>query len=114
RAPAEGAVMPDTVSTVALHPWNTDFTWDDRVGPFSTLSAEQVAQFDTLGFVVVPDLLDGDLVGRVRDEIDGFEREMDAFLATRDNGRITIAETGAITFSIHLVARSTLLRDVSK
>src|SRR6185503_11683938 len=51
---------------------------------------------------------------RVRDEIDGFEREMDDFLATRDNGRITIAETGAITFSIHLVARSTLLRDVSK
>ena len=106
--------MPDTVSTVALHPWNTDFRWDDRTGPFSTLSAEQVAQFDELGFVVVPDLLDADLVARVRDEIDGFEREMDAFLASRDDGRMSIAETGAITFSIHLVARSPLLRDLSK
>ena len=46
--------VTDIVSTVALHPWNTDFTWDDRTGPFSTLTAEQVAQFDTLGFVVVP------------------------------------------------------------
>jgi phytanoyl-CoA hydroxylase len=105
--------MPDTVSTVALHPWNTDFTWDDRTGPFSTLGAEQVAQFDELGFVVVPDLLDTELVARVLDEIDGFEREMDAFLASRKEGRMSIAETGAITFSIHLVARSPLLRGVS-
>ena len=38
---------------------------------------------------------------------------MEAFLASRDDGRISIAETGAITFSIHLVTRSPLLRDVS-
>ena len=73
--------MPDTVSTVALHPWNTEFRWRDRTRPFSTLGAEQVAQFDELGFVVVPDLLGADLVARVRDEIDGFEREMNASIS---------------------------------
>jgi hypothetical protein len=39
--------MPDSVRTDALHPWNREFTWVDRVGPFRALSAEQVAQFAT-------------------------------------------------------------------
>ena len=77
--------MPDRVSTVALHPWNRDFTWVDRAGPFSTLTAEQVAQFDELGYVVVPTLLDAELVVRVSDEIDGFEREVRR--VPRDAGR---------------------------
>ena len=61
----------------------------------------------------MPDLFDAELVARVRDEIDGFERQIDAFLASRDDGRFSIAETGAITFSVHLVARSPLLRELS-
>ena len=105
--------MTDSVSTVALHPWNREFTWEDRTGPFRALTVEQVAQFDALGFVVVPELFDAELVARVRDEIDGFERQTEAFLASRDDGRFSIAETGAISFSVHLVARSPLLRELS-
>src|SRR5262245_33961499 len=95
---------PESVSTVAVHPWTGEFTWVDGFGPFTTLSAAQVAQFDELGFVVLPSLLDGDLVAQVREELDGFEQKSDAFLARLDGGRLSIAETGAIVFSPHLVA----------
>jgi hypothetical protein len=91
--------MADSVRTVALHPWNREFTWTDRVGPFTTLTDAQVAQFDELGFVIVPRLLDAELVARVTDELDRFERKSDAFLSQQDEGRLSIAETGAITFS---------------
>jgi len=78
------------------------------------MRVEQVAQFDELGYVVIPDLIEAELVARVREEIDDFERDVDTFLASREDGRFTIAETGAITFSTHLVARSELLRELSR
>ena len=33
--------MTDSVRTVALHPWNREFTWVDRVGSFMTLTDAQ-------------------------------------------------------------------------
>lgn len=106
--------MSETINSVRLHPWNTGFTWDDRTGPFRTLSPAQAVQFDVQGYVVVPDLLDADLVARVRSEIDGFEQKTADFLATLDDGRISIAESGAITFTTHLVAKSPVLRQLSQ
>mgnify|MGYP003439378805 CR=1 FL=1 len=32
--------MPETPTTTRLHPWNRDFRWIDRTGPFRTLTAE--------------------------------------------------------------------------
>ena len=43
-------------------------------------------------------------------EIDGFEEETEAFLRQVDGGRVFIARSGEITFTPHLVTRSTLLR----
>jgi ectoine hydroxylase-related dioxygenase (phytanoyl-CoA dioxygenase family) len=106
--------VSETINSVRLHPWNRGFTWEDRTGPFRTLTPAQVGQFDAQGFVVVPDLFDADEVTRARAEIDGFERKTDAFLASLDDGRISIAEKGAITFTTHLVAKSPLLRDLSQ
>jgi ectoine hydroxylase-related dioxygenase (phytanoyl-CoA dioxygenase family) len=106
--------MSETIATVRSHPWNTDFTWIDREGPFRTLTPDQVAHYDELGYVVVPDLVDRDLLDRVRDRIDEVERGVEEVLAARDDGRISIAESGAITFTTHLVARSDLLRDLSR
>jgi phytanoyl-CoA hydroxylase len=106
--------VSETTSTVRLHPWNTGFTWVDRTGPFSTLSPAQVAHYDQHGYVVVPDLLDVETLAGVRSEIDRFEQQTTEFLASLDGGRISIAEAGAITFTTHLVARSPLLRDLSR
>jgi ectoine hydroxylase-related dioxygenase (phytanoyl-CoA dioxygenase family) len=106
--------VTDTLTTAVRHPWNTGFAWADHAGPFRALSPGQVEQYDEQGFVVVPDLLDRDLLARVRDEIDRFERPTADFLATLDDGRFAIAEADAITFTTHLVARSPLLRDLSR
>jgi len=88
------------------HPWNQHFEWRDHDGPFATLSPDQVAHFDTEGFVVVPELIDLDTVTEVRDDLDRLEAEVDAFLQTREDGRFSITETGALTIAIHAVTRS--------
>ncbi len=92
------------------HPWNDGFEWTDHAGPFRQLDADQVAQFDEQGFVVVPELIDEATVAAVRDDLDAFEAEVDAFLQTREDGRFSIAETGALTVAIHAVTRSEACR----
>jgi phytanoyl-CoA hydroxylase len=93
-----------------LHPWNTSFSWRDHTEPPSTLSPEQVRQFDEQGFVVVPDLLTADVLDKVVVETDRFEAEIAELLRSVENQRVMIAEAGAITFAPHLVARSPVLR----
>ncbi len=103
--------MTETPAATRLHPWNTDFTWTDRTGPFRTLTADQVEQFDAQGYVVVPSLLDGDDAGagaRRDRPLRGRGRRRSSRRV--DGGRIAIAEAGAITFTTHLVARSDVLR----
>ena len=95
------------------HPWNEGFEWQDHDGPFTTLTAEQVEQFDEEGFVVVPDLVDADTLAEVRDDLDGLEAEVDAFLQTREDGRFSITETGALTIAIHAVTRSEAAKALS-
>ena len=94
----------------ALHPWNHDFAWRSRSGPLRTLSPAEAAQFDRDGYVVVEGVLDADEVAAALSEIDPIEAQTDAYLRTRPDGRLTILESGAITFSVHLVVRSALLR----
>ena len=96
------------------HPWNDGFEWDDHPGPFQQLSPEQVAEFDEQGFVVVPDLIDAATLAAVTADLDGLEAEVDAFLQTRDDGRFSIAETGALTVAIHAVTRSAAARALSR
>jgi phytanoyl-CoA hydroxylase len=74
------------------------------------LTEEQAQQFDRDGFVVLPDVFDFARVAEVTEEIDRFEAEVDAFLRASENERILIAESGAITFTTHLVAKSDTLR----
>jgi ectoine hydroxylase-related dioxygenase (phytanoyl-CoA dioxygenase family) len=95
------------------HPWNESFDWQDHEGPFTTLTPEQVKKFDEEGFVVVPDLVDADTVAEVRDDLDRLEAEVDAFLQTREDGRFSITETGALTIAIHAVTRSEKARALS-
>jgi phytanoyl-CoA hydroxylase len=105
--------VTETPAATRPHPWNTGFTWTDRPGPFRVLTEAQVAQFDAQGYVVLRSLVDGETRARVRAETDRFEGEVAAYLASLDGGRIAIAEAGAITFTTHLVARSTVLRALS-
>lgn len=96
---------------VTLHPQNTSFEWASRPGPYHVLDDAQVAEFDTYGFLVLRDVLDLDLVAAVRAEIDEIDRATEQWLRTQQYERMFIAEAGAITFSVHLVLRSPVLRE---
>jgi ectoine hydroxylase-related dioxygenase (phytanoyl-CoA dioxygenase family) len=104
--------MTDTIRSdgLDLHPWNEGFTWEGSTPPFRRLTTGQVAQFDREGFVVVPDVFGADEVAGIVAELDGFEADVETFLAEQDDQRFAIAEAGAITFSTHLVTRSARLR----
>lgn len=91
---------------LALHPWNQGFAWQVSAPPYSRLTDDEVSRFDRDGFVVVPDVFDVGALTDVVAEIDGFEAGVEAFLADQDDGRFSIAEAGAITFTTHLVTRS--------
>jgi len=106
--------MKRTTEAPALHPWNTGFAWQDATPPFGAMSPEEVAAFDRDGFVVVHDAFDRATIAAVRDEVDGFEAGVEAYLASRDDQRLSIAEAGAITFTTHLVTRSPALRDFAR
>ena len=97
-------------SNVAMHPWNGAFLWRASTAPFRCLSGAQVEQFDREGFVVVPDVFTPSTVKALVAEIDRYEAEVDQFLHDQNDKRFLIAESGAITFSTHLVARSPSMR----
>jgi ectoine hydroxylase-related dioxygenase (phytanoyl-CoA dioxygenase family) len=99
--------------TLERHPWNTSFEWETPSGPYRALTDDQASQFDERGFVVLEDVLPLDLVDQVRAECDVAEAKTDAFLNAQESGRFSIAESGAITFSTHLVVRNAVARAFS-
>jgi len=96
---------------IAAHPWNRGFEWVDRHGPFRRLAAEQVAAFDRDGFLVIDNAFTDVELAPLIEAIDRQEAERDAFLQSRDEGRFLIGETGAITFTVHLVEREPAARE---
>lgn len=92
--------MGSTAPDVELHPWNNDFTWVDRVGPFRRLTAAQVAQFDEVGFVVLEDVFTEEELAPVLAVTDAHDARTGDFLAGMESERFSIAERGAITFSL--------------
>ena len=83
------------------HPWNVDFDW---TGVLPDTAPEA---FDRDGFLVVPPFFDPT---EVVAELDELEAKVDRFLATLPEGRASIAEAGAITFTVHCVLRSPAAR----
>lgn len=97
----------------ARHPLNRDFSWRPVPRGGRGLSAAQAARFDETGFLLYESAFDAETVARTVAEIDPFEREVEAFLRTREGGRLFIAKADAITFTTHLVLQSRFLRELS-
>lgn len=92
------------------HPWNRGFEWHDHPGPFRALDGAQVQHYDRSGYIVVPDLVPPDVLAEVTAAVDPFDAKAEAFLRSVEGERMSIAEAGAITFSVHLAARSPVVR----
>ena len=89
---------------------NGSFEWLDHRGPFRILTEEQARSYDERGFFVLQDALTASEVEEVTAAIDPFEQEAEEALRSIEGGRFFIARADEITFTTHLVLRSTLLR----
>ena len=103
----------ETSPPVELHPWNRGFTWRGHHEPLRRLTSEQAEQFDRDGYVVLHDVFTDDELAPVIEACDTLEATTDEFLASRDDGRFSIAEHGAITFSLFPVLADEAARQFS-
>jgi ectoine hydroxylase-related dioxygenase (phytanoyl-CoA dioxygenase family) len=95
----------------APHQWNESFSWTPHHAPFTTVSAQQAAQFDTDGFFVIEDAFDAATLARVDEAIAPGEARARAFLQAQPDGRFGVAGADTQTIAPHLVARSDVLHD---
>jgi phytanoyl-CoA hydroxylase len=106
------STLPSAGETIpALHPLNHGFEWTPVRGAFRLITDEQARSFNERGFFVLEDAIDPAEIVRVRDAIDPFETKAEEFLRTRPDGRMGIAQADGITFTVHLVKLSKVLRD---
>jgi phytanoyl-CoA hydroxylase len=108
------STLSSSAETVpALHPLNHGFIWTPVRGPFRAISDEQARSFNERGFFVLENAIDRATVARLRDAIDPFEAKAEEFLRSRPDGRMGIAQADGITFTVHLVRLSKVLREFS-
>lgn len=100
--------MPD------LHPRNRDFLWRASQGPYERLTRAQAAQYDELGFFHFEGAFTGDEIDAVAEAIEPHERAGEEWLRRQKGGRHMIAKADAITFTIHLVSQSEVLKTFSR
>jgi phytanoyl-CoA hydroxylase len=101
-----------TASGVLLesHPWNTDFTWHDHRGPFTTVTPDQARQFDEQGYFVIDDAFSSDELATLSAEIQPGEQRVRDFLKELPDGRLSVAGVDTQTVAPHLVTQSAYLR----
>ncbi|MBV9329950.1 MAG: phytanoyl-CoA dioxygenase family protein [Alphaproteobacteria bacterium] len=103
--------MSGEAALPVLHPLNRDFAWIDRGGmPLRRLTPAQRSQFNTEGFVLLPQVFSAQEIADVVREIDPLEARGEAWLREK-GGQVSISTADVITFTTHLVCKSQLLRD---
>src|SRR5260370_9077384 len=108
------STLSSTGETIfAPHPQNHGFAWTPVRGPFRAITDEQARSFNDRGFFVLENAIDRATVMRARDAIDPFEVKAEEFLRSRPDGRMGIAQADGITFTVHLVRPSQVLREFS-
>jgi ectoine hydroxylase-related dioxygenase (phytanoyl-CoA dioxygenase family) len=96
--------------TLAPHPWNHTFEWTDHAGPYRRITPEQARAYDEQGFFVLEDAVDPATVGALTEALEPFDREVMDFLATRPDGRFSIAGVDTVSIALHPAARSEVCR----
>ncbi len=97
--------------SLAPHPWNARFAWPDHAGPFRRVTPEQARAYDEQGFFVLEDAVDAETVAALTAAIEPFDREVMDFLATRPDGRFSIAGVDTVSIALHPAARSAVCRE---
>jgi phytanoyl-CoA hydroxylase len=96
------------------HPRNHGFVWRPAAPPYALISEAQARSYDAAGYFLLQDAFTGAEIDAVADAIAPFEAEGEAWLRTRPDGKHMIAKADAITFIIHLAAKSPVLKAFSR
>ncbi len=96
------------------HELNTDFDWKPTRGPYRVLTPEQARQYDEAGYFLLENAFTADELKAVREAIDPMEAAHEADLREKHGGQQFINKADAITFTVHLVARSAALKAFSR
>ena len=93
------------------HSMSRDFVWRDASPDKPRrLSPAEIAAFNRDGFVKLEGVFGPDEIAAVTAAIDPLEAEQDRFVREKKGGRYYLTDTDAITFTIHLVGKSAVLR----
>jgi phytanoyl-CoA hydroxylase len=94
-----------------LHPKNRDFVWRDPAPDhLERLTPEQFAAFNTDGFTVLKGVFSKAEIEAVIAAIDPLEEEFERYVREEEDGQFRLTSVGTITFTVHLVKRSPVLR----
>jgi ectoine hydroxylase-related dioxygenase (phytanoyl-CoA dioxygenase family) len=96
------------------HERNAEFAWQPLRPPFRRISAGQADQYDEAGYFLLEGAFLSAEVAVVADAIEPFERKTEGFLRTQPGGKVMIAKADAITFTVHIAAKSQVLKDFSR
>jgi ectoine hydroxylase-related dioxygenase (phytanoyl-CoA dioxygenase family) len=102
----------DVMDRVA-HPWNTAFVWNDHTRGSTTITADQAAQFDELGYFVIEDVLDAQTLAALDRELARGDQRAQRFLADAPEGRFGVAGLDTQVVAPHAVTRSRAARDLA-
>lgn len=92
------------------HKFNKDFEWRSPVDDLSVLSIKQAEAYDHQGFFLFRDAFSAEEIADVTAAIDPLEEKVTEFLRTQKDGRLFISQADEITFAVHLVKQSPVLR----
>lgn len=103
----------NVVTAPKPHPLNGDFKWQDvpRARDLRFLTLDQVEAFDRDGFIRVERAFTDAELDAVEAAIDPIEAAYERFVAENQGGHFRLTDTGAITFTAHIVKESPVLRD---
>jgi ectoine hydroxylase-related dioxygenase (phytanoyl-CoA dioxygenase family) len=95
------------------HERNREFAWTPLRPPYRRISAAQAAQYDAEGYILLRGAFSQPEIRAVADAIEPFERKTEEFLRAQPGGKVMIAKADAITFTVHISAKSQALRAFS-
>lgn len=105
------STSPREVPQVTLHPLNKDFTWHSAPADrLRRLTAQQHAEFNERGFVKIDNVFTPAEIAAVIAAIDPIEEQRERQVR-EVGGRIRLSEADIITFTVHIVRESQVLRD---
>jgi phytanoyl-CoA hydroxylase len=96
------------------HPRNAGFEWVPTRGPYAIITPEQAQSYDEHGFFLLEGAFTSAEMDKIAEAIEPFEQGVEAYLRTQPGGKVMIAKADAITFTVHLVAKSGSLSAFSR